>query len=107
MIRLRPNAPLTPAALVQYLRSVVGQTLLNKAGQGMAMAFMPMGEVKGLPILIPHASELQRAETLEQKSVVLSRELEELSRRLQRLCHQGWLDDMPPALLAGVQEQGA
>jgi hypothetical protein len=73
----------------------------------MAMAFMPMGEVKGLPILIPHASELQRAETLEQKSVVLSRELEELSRRLQRLCHQGWLDDMPPALLDGVQEQGA
>jgi hypothetical protein len=49
----------------------------------MAMAFMPMGEVKGLPIVIPHASELQR------------------------LCQQGWLDDMPPALLDGVQEQGA
>ena len=83
MIRLRPNAPLTPAALVQYLRSAVGQTLLNKAGQGMAVAFMPIGEVKGLPIVIPHASELQR------------------------LCRQGWLEDMPPALLDGVQEQAA
>jgi hypothetical protein len=73
----------------------------------MAVAFMPMGEVKGLPIVIPHASELQRAETLEQESVALSRELEELSRRLQSLCQQGWLDQMPPTLLDGVQEQGA
>jgi hypothetical protein len=73
----------------------------------MAVAFMPIGEVKGLPIVILHASELQRAETLEQESVALSRELEELSRRLQRLSRQGWLEDMPPALLGGVQEQAA
>jgi type I restriction-modification system DNA methylase subunit len=103
VVRLRPNAPLTPAALVQYLRSAVGQTLLDKAGQGTAVAFVPMGEVKSLPVVIPHASELQRAEALEQESVALSREVEELSRRLQRLSRQGWLDDIPPALLAGVQ----
>jgi type I restriction enzyme M protein len=107
VVRLRPNAPLSPAALVQYLRSAVGQTLLNKAGQGMAVAFMPMGEVKGLPIVIPHASELQRAEALEQESVALSREVEELSRRLQRLSRQGWLEDIPPSLLAGVQGEAA
>jgi type I restriction-modification system DNA methylase subunit len=107
VVRLRPNAPLTPAALVQYLRSAVGQTLLDKAGQGTAVAFVPMGEVKSLPVVIPHASELQRAEALEQESVALSREVEELSRRLQRLSRQGWLDDIPPALLAGNQGEAA
>ena len=33
VVRLRPNAPLTPAALVQYLRSDVGQNLLNTVGE--------------------------------------------------------------------------
>ena len=107
VVRLRPHAPLTPGALVQYLRSAVGQTLLNKAGQGTAVAFVPMGEVKGLPIVIPTAAELQRAQALEQKSVELSQEVEELSLRLQRLCRQGWLDDIPPALLDGDQGEGA
>jgi len=107
VVRLRPNAPLTPAALVQYLRSAVGQTLLNKAGQGTAVAFVPMGEVKSLPVVIPHPSELQRAEAVEQESVALSREVEELSRRLQRLSRQGWLDDIPPALLTGIQGEVA
>lgn len=103
VIRLRPNAPLTPAALMQYLRSAVGQTLLNKACQGTAVAFVPMGEVKSLPVVIPLDSELQRAEELEHESVALSREVEELSHRLQRLSRQGWLEDMPSALLAGLQ----
>lgn len=107
VIRLRPNAPLTPAALVQYLRSAVGQALLDKAGQGTAVAFVPMGEVKGLPIVIPHPGELQRAEDLEEESVALSREVEELSRRLLRLSRQGWLEDIPPALLACAEEEGA
>ena len=92
---------------MQYLRSAVGQTLLNKAGQGAVVSFMPMGEVKSLPVVIPHPSELQRAEALEQESVALSREVEELSRRLQRLSRQGWLDDIPPALLAGTQGEAA
>ena len=107
VVRLRPHTPLTPAALVQYLRSAVGQTLLNKAGQGTAVAFVPMGEVKGLPIVIPTAAELQRAQALERKSVEMSQEVEELSLRLQRLCQQGWLDDIPPALLDGDQGEGA
>jgi hypothetical protein len=101
--RLRPNAPLTPSALVQYLRSAVGQTLLDKAGQGTAVAFVPMGEVKSLPVVIPNASELQQAEAIEQESVALSREVQALRRRLQSLSRQGWLEDIPPALLAGVQ----
>jgi type I restriction enzyme M protein len=107
VVRLRPNAPLTPAALVQYLRSAVGQTLLNKAGQGTAVAFVPMGEVKSLPVVIPHPSELQQAEALEQESVALSMEIQELSRRLQRLSRHGWLEDIPPALLAATEEKGA
>lgn len=107
VVRLRPNAPLTPAALVQYLRSAVGQTLLDKAGQGTAVAFVPMGELKSLPVVIPNASELQQAEALEQESVALSREVQELSRRLQSLSRQGWLEDIPPALLAGVQGEAA
>jgi type I restriction enzyme M protein len=107
VVRLRPNAPLTPAALVQYLRSAVGQTLLDKAGQGTAVAFVPMGEVKSLPVVIPNTSELQRAEALEQVSVALSREVEELSRKLQRLSRQGWMEDIPTGLLAGDQGEAA
>ena len=104
VVRLRPNAPLTPAALVQYLRSAVGQTLLNKAGQGAAVSFVPMGEVKGLPVVIPSSSELQRAESLEQESVALSREVEELSRRLQQLSRRGWMEDLPPMLAKSGEE---
>lgn len=105
VVRLRPNAPLTPAALVQYLRSAVGQTLLDKAGQGTAVAFVPMGEVKSLPVVIPHPSELQQAEALEEESVALSREVEELSRRLQRLSRHGWLEDLPEALVRVTDEE--
>lgn len=105
VVRLRPNAPLTPAALVQYLRSAVGQTLLDKAGQGTAVTFVPMGEVKSLPVVIPHPSELQQAEALEEESVALSREVEELSRRLERLSRRGWLEDLPEALVRVTDEE--
>lgn len=107
VVRLRPNAPLSPAALVQYLRSAVGQTLLKKAGQGTAVAFVPMGEVKSLPVVVPHTSELQRAEALEQESVDLSREVDELNRKLQRLSRQGWMEDLPTAFLVGDQGEAA
>jgi len=99
VVRLRANAPLTPTALAQYLRSDVGQALLTSAGQGVTVVFVPMGEVKSLTIVIPNPRELQRAEALEKESVALSREVEELSLRLQRLSRQGWLGDLPPALL--------
>lgn len=105
VVRLRANAPLTPAALVQYLRSAVGQTLLDKAGQGTAVAFVPMGEVKSLPVVIPHPSELKQAEVLEEESVALSREVEELRRRLQRLSRHGWLEDLPEALVRVIDEE--
>jgi type I restriction enzyme M protein len=104
VVRLRPNAPLTPAALVQYLRSGVGQTLLDKASQGTAVAFVPVGEVKSLPIVIPSASELKRAEELQQKSVELSRELENLSRQLAELSQIGWMQDLPSALTLSSAE---
>ena len=104
VIRLRPNARLTPVALVQYLRSAVGQTLLNRAGQGATVAFVPMGEVKSLPIVIPGTSELKRVEAIEEESVALSREVEELSLRLQRLSRHGWLEDLPPNLLISDEE---
>jgi hypothetical protein len=107
VVRLRPNAPLTPAALLQYLRSAVGQTLLNKAGQGISVAFVPMREVKSLPVVIPHSTELKRAEALEQEGLALSREVEQLSSKLECLSRQGWMEDIPPALLAGAQGEGA
>ena len=68
---------------------------------------MPMGEVESLPIVIPNPSELQRAEVLGEESMALSRVVEVLSRRLLRLSQQGWLEDIPPALLAGAEEEGA
>ena len=105
VVRLRPNAPLTPAALVQYLRSAVGQSVLDKVSQGSAVAFVPMGEVKSLPIVIPTAAELKRAEELQEESVELSRQLENLSRRLNELSQDGWMQDLPPALTASREEE--
>lgn len=107
VVCLRPNSPLSTAALVHYLNSDVEQIQLNKAVQQTAVAFVPMGEVKGLSIVIPHPDELQRAEDLEEESEALSREVEELTRRLQWLSRQGWLEDIPPALFAGDQAEGA
>ncbi len=104
VIRLRPNAPLTPVALVQYLRSALGQSLLGKAGQGTSVAFMPMGEVKSLPIVIPQASELRRAEALEEESVYLNHQVEELSRRLAELSRHGWMEDLPTGLVSSAME---
>jgi hypothetical protein len=104
VIRLRASAPLSPAALVQYLRSAVGQTLLDKASQGTAVAFVPMGEIKGLPVVIPSAAEMKHAVALQQESVELSRELEKLSRRLAELSQIGWMQDLPPALTASSKE---
>lgn len=107
VIRLRPSAPLSPAALVQYLRSAVGQTLLDKASQGTAVAFVPMGEIKGLPVVIPSAAEMKRAAALQQESVELSCELANLSRRLAELSQVGWMQDLPPALIGNSEEDRA
>ena len=107
VVRLRANAPLTPAALVQYLRSAVGQSVLGKVSQGSPVAFVPMGEVKSLPIVIPSAAELKRAEELQDESVELSHELEKLSRRLAALSQVGWLQDLPPALTGNREEDRA
>jgi N-6 DNA Methylase len=107
VVRLRPNAPLSPVALVQYLRSAVGQALLDKVSQGSPVAFVPMGEVKSLPIVIPSSAELKRAEALQEESVELSRELENLSRRLNELSQDGWMQDLPPALTASREEDRA
>jgi len=107
VVRLRPNAPMTPVALVQYLRSAVGQTLLAKSAQGTAVAFVPIGEVKSLPIVIPNPSELQLAEALAQESVALSREVEALSRKLKGLWCKGWMEDLPPVLVTGDHEEVA
>jgi hypothetical protein len=104
VVRLRPSAPLSPAALVQYLRSAVGQTLLDKASQGAAVAFIPMGEIKGLPVVIPSAAEMKRADALQQESVELSCELENLSRRLAELSQIGWMQDLPPVLTPSSEE---
>jgi hypothetical protein len=63
-----------------------------------------MGEVKGLPVVIPSARELQRAESLEQESVALSHEVEALSRQLQQLSRRGWMEDLPPMLAKSGEE---
>ena len=95
VIRLRPNSPLSPAALAQYLRSALGQSLLQKAGQSASVAFVPMGELKSLPVVIPSSSELRVSEVLERERVSLNNEIAELSQKLKRLEHHGWLQDSP------------
>jgi hypothetical protein len=98
VIRLRPNAPLTPSALAQYLRSTVGQYLLQKASQGGSVAFVPMGEVKCLRVVVPSKSEQQRSKSIERESMALSKEIRELGQKLEQIERQGWLQDPPPSM---------
>ncbi|MEB3169528.1 MAG: hypothetical protein VKK97_12485 [Synechococcaceae cyanobacterium] len=70
---------------MQYLGSAVGQTLLARVSLVTTVAFVPMGEIKTLPIVIPSTAEFKRAEEPQEKSVGLSRELENLSSRLAEL----------------------
>ena len=59
VIRLRPNALLTPAALVQYLRSAVGQTLARQvvlSGRDMEGVDHHLGGRWALRTVIPTAS---------------------------------------------------
>lgn len=95
VIRLRPSAPITATALVQYLRSSVGQALLNRNAQGTAVSFVPMGEVKSLQIVIPNPKELEDSLEIDSQKKSLSEKIEQLSDKLQKLCEQGWLSDAP------------
>ena len=104
VIRLRTNAPLTPVALAQYLRSALGQSLLSKAGQGTSVPLIPLGELKNLPIVIPQASELRRAEALEEEIVDLNHQVKELSRRLAELSSHGWMKYLPNGLFSSAME---
>jgi hypothetical protein len=66
-----------------------------------------MGEIKGLPVVIPSAAEMKRAAALQQESVELSCELANLSRRLAELSQVGWMQDIPPALIGNSEEDRA
>ena len=95
VIRLRPNAPITPTALVQYLRSSVGKALLNRNAQGTAVSFIPMGEIKSLQIVMPNQKELENSLEIDSQKKSLSEEIKQLTDRLQKLCEEGWLSDAP------------
>ena len=102
VVRLRANAPLSPDALVQYLRSDIGQFLLQKASQGSAVAFVPMGDLKSIPIVIPTQEEKQRSIQVLATSKELSQELEQLTVKLNQLSCNGWLEGAPSFLHKGA-----
>lgn len=97
VIRLRQNAPLSATALVQYLRSEIGQSLFQKGVQGTGVAFLPMGEVKNIPVVIPNEQELERSEQISEVCTVLSEKLSRLTHELKTISNQGWLQDLPKA----------
>ena len=45
--------------------------------------------------MIPSSSELRVSEVLERERVSLNNEIAELSQKLKRLEHHGWLQDSP------------
>ena len=97
VIRLRQNAPLSATALVQYLRSEIGQSLFQKRSQGTGVAFIPMGEIKNLPVVIPNEQELERSEQISEVCTELSKKLSRLTHELETISNQGWLQDLPKA----------
>ena len=96
IIKLRPNAPLSAHALVQYLRSEIGQELFKKRSQGTAVAFIPMGTVKAIPVIIPSAEEKKRSDQISNKSNELSIEIKRLTDQLNETSQKGWIEDFTP-----------
>ena len=97
VVKLRPNAPLNSKALVQYLRSEIGQCFFQKRSQGTGVAFIPMGDVKSIPVVVPSKEELKHSHQLFETSLALSKELKSLAQQLETLSSQGWLHDLPTA----------
>lgn len=97
VIKLRENAPLSATALVQYLRSQIGQLLFQKRAQGTGVAFIPMGEIKNLPVVIPNEQELERSEQISEVCTELSKKISRLTHELETISNQGWLQDLPKA----------
>ncbi|WP_338431963.1 N-6 DNA methylase [Synechococcus elongatus] len=85
--RLRANAKISALALVQYLRSEVGQALLNHAAQGQSAnaSFLPMTELRDLAVVIPtpeqEAIALAIAEEITQYALEAKRIQEKLEAR--------------------------
>lgn len=92
-IKLRPNAPLSAHALVQYLRSEIGQALFRKLSQGTAVAFIPMGTVKSIPIIVPTEEENKSSDQIKVKTNKLSTEIKRLTGELNEISQKGWLED--------------
>lgn len=95
VVKLRSNAPLSATALVQYLRSEIGKFLFQKRTQGTGVAFIPMGEVKNLPVVIPNKEEAERSEQISETCSELSEKLNRLTHQLETISNQGWLHNLP------------
>lgn len=95
-VKLRPNAPLSAHALVQYLRSEIGQALFRKLSQGTAVAFIPMGTVKSIPVVVPTEEEKKSSDQIKVKTNKLSTEIERLTGELNEISQKGWLEDFTP-----------
>lgn len=95
VVKLRANAPLSATALVQYLRSEIGQFLFQKRAQGTGVTFIPMGEVKNLPVVVPNKEEVERSEQISATCLELSKKLLHLRNQLETMSNQGWLQDLP------------
>ena len=96
VVKLRPNAPLSANALVQYLRSEIGQFFFQKRSQGTGVAFIPMGEVKSIPVIIPSEEENKRSNQLKTRTNKLSLEIKRLTYELSEISRNGWLEDFTP-----------
>ena len=92
-VKLRPNAPLSAHALVQYLRSEIGQALFKKLSQGTAVAFIPMGTVKSIPVIIPTDEEKKSSDQIKSETNKLSTEIKRLKGELNKISQKGWLKD--------------
>lgn len=95
-VKLRPNAPLSAHALVQYLRSEIGQALFRKLSQGTAVAFIPMGTVKSIPVVVPTEEEKKSSDQIKDKTNKLSTEIKRLRGELNEISQKGWLEDFTP-----------
>ena len=81
--------------LWSILRSEIGQAF-RKLSQGTAVAFIPMGTVKSIPVIVPTEEEKKSSDQIKVKTNNLSTEIKRLTGELNEISQKGWLEDFTP-----------
>ena len=68
ILRIRDSSRINADSLCQFLRSTLGQRIINLATQGATIPFLPIKELKSLTIVLPALEEQKHAQEISKRS---------------------------------------